>query len=143
MADYSDLELQRMLEQAYGIGASDMAAVPAAPDPRVTEMYEAHQMAQYDATVAGIVNANPDIRAERFHQYVAAANGNWDLAVQMYRDDTQQVLEEYGRASGAAPLPGETFAPAGYAPDPNASPKDNLNRAIEEATRAALARRGR
>src|SRR5581483_764495 len=73
-------------------------AAAAQEDPRVAEMYAAwtreQEMKQYDATVAEIVNdpANADINPNRYHTFVAAADGDFNRALEMYRADVAQVL---------------------------------------------------
>lgn len=77
-------------------------AAAAQEDPRVAEMYaywqSQREMEQYDATVAQIVNdpANADINPNRYHTYVAAADGDFEKALSMYRSDVLQILADYG-----------------------------------------------
>jgi hypothetical protein len=154
MPDFYDLDARRLMESyandpvgTHRAISQELAAAgyqTSADDPRVAEMYEAwkseREMEQYDQSIAEILNRpeNSDLLESRIHQYVVAAEGDFQKAVELYRTDTAQVLDYYGHAPGAAPLPGET---PGYTPDPNAAPRDNLHRAIEEAARASLARR--
>jgi hypothetical protein len=84
----------------------------------------ADELMAYDATVAEICAANPDIQEHRLHHYVAASNGDFDLAVEFYRSDTAQILREYGV--------GEAQPPAAPADDYRG--QEGLHQAIEQAT---------
>jgi hypothetical protein len=133
----------------YEAVTADMAAAGyPVGDPRVGEMYDAwkseRELAAYDATIEAIVNdpANADIDPNRLHTFVAAADGDFANALELYRADVARVLDTYGvngqgQTGGfdhTAPLPGETQRP----PVENLSPKDALHKAIEEASAAAL-----
>lgn len=152
--------------------ATEVASA-AQEDPRVAEMYAAwtreQEMKQYDATIAEIVNdpANADINPNRYHTFVAAADGDFNRALEMYRADVAQVLADYGvdpanataqqqeaaaqlaqanqaaaAAGGAPPVMGNgAAAPVPTQPDYAAegiSPQDALHKAIEDAAKASL-----
>src|SRR5579862_4832216 len=76
-------------------------------DPRYEQMLESWQREQelraYDEQVAQIVSdpANADIKAELLHGFVAAADGNFDRALDMYRAHSAAMLKEYSRAASA------------------------------------------
>ena len=102
------IDLGYTLEQAEA-GAQQAATdagvgalTPAASDPRLDEMYEAWQRDQqlqaYDARIAEIANdpRNADINPNRLHVFVAAADGDFDQALEMYRADIANVLTTYG-----------------------------------------------
>ena len=71
-------------------------------DPRVAEMYAHWQQEQelraYDAQIEAIVNdpANADINPNRLHTFVAATDGDFQKALDMYRADVAAVLTTYG-----------------------------------------------
>jgi hypothetical protein len=76
-------------------------------DPRVAEMYasynEQRDLQTYDAYIEQICAANPDVDGRRFHRFVSAAEGNFDLALQLYRADR---AEEEARVRAAYGLDG-------------------------------------
>lgn len=148
-------------------------AAAAQEDPRVAEMYadwqRQRELAQYDATVEQIVNdpANADINPNRYHTFVAAADGDFNRALEMYRADVATVLQTYGidpatatpqqqeqaaelaanqAAPGAPPVisngnGGGAAAPVPTQPDYAAegiSPTEALHKAIEDAAKGAL-----
>ena len=107
-------------------------------DPRLAEMYDEftrqRNLAAYDAEIERIISdpANGDINPNRLHTYVAAADGDFERAVQMYRADTAQIVADY-RLAPVEPAPRDYRAEG-------LSPQEALHRAIEDAT---AARRGR
>lgn len=117
------------------------AGLVATEDPRVAEMYADYQrqqeLAAYDAEIEHIVNdpANADINPNRFHAFVAAANGDFQAAVELYRADALQVMQDYTAAGGDT-----TPAPRDYRAE-GLSPVDALHRAIEDATAMRHGRR--
>lgn len=52
------------------------------------------QESGYDDAVDELVAANPDIETDRFHQFVHIAGGNFDRAVELYRDDDARSAEQ-------------------------------------------------
>jgi hypothetical protein len=126
-------------------------------DPRVDEMYAnwQHQseLKAYDAAIAEIVNdpANADIDPNRLHVYVAAAEGDFDNAIELYREDAARALvgaqeslglsdEQLQELRGQQPPAISGGAPA-LEGEGNAT--ERLHRAIEEATARSRASRGR
>jgi hypothetical protein len=113
-------------------------------DPRLAEMYNDWQsqrdLAAYDQQVEAICATNPDIDPNLFHQSVAAANGDWDQAVQIYRANITRTLQRYGvdptvaTAATEQPMAAPDYRAEGL------TPEQSLHRAIEEATRAARRR---
>jgi hypothetical protein len=151
MANYEAEELWRAFQTdpvgTYErVGQELAAAGYVAEDPRVAELYAAYtqqqELAAYDAAIQAIMDdpTNADINPNRLHAFVAAADGDFNLALQLYRSDAGTILAAYGLAQpgqpggfdAAAPLPVELQPPA-----PDLSPRHSLHRAIEEATRAA------
>lgn len=71
-------------------------------DPRLAEMYaewtQQKELAAYDAQIEAIVSdpANADINPNRLHTFVAAADGDFTKALDMYRADVANVLTTYG-----------------------------------------------
>lgn len=71
-------------------------------DPRLAEMYadwtRQRELQAYDAEIARIVNdpTNADINPNRLHTFVAAADGDFTKALDMYRADVADVLTAYG-----------------------------------------------
>lgn len=142
MADYEAEQLWRSFQadpvgtyQAIGSELAEAGVLP--DDPRIAEMYadfeQQRNLAAYDAAIAEIVNdpANADINPNRLHQFVAAADGDFGRALEMYRADTAEVLTTYGLDPGLSR--GETAQPVPV----DRSPVDSLHRAIEEAARAS------
>jgi hypothetical protein len=142
-------------------------------DPRLAEMYadwtRQRELAAYDAAIEQIVNdpANADINPNRLHIYVAAADGDFDQALVMYRADIANVLMSYGvdpttatpqqvdaaadvaqqaqvaaAAPGAPPvMGGGAGAPVPTTPDYRAeglSPQQALHKSIEDAAAMML-----
>lgn len=118
----------------------EAAGVITTEDPRVAQMYDEwsrqRDLAAYDAEVERIVSdpANSDINASRLALYVAASDGDFDEAVRLYRADAAQIMQDY-----AALRDDTTPTPRDYRAE-GLSPRDALNRAIEDA---AAMRRGR
>lgn len=85
--------MQAALDQGQQQQAQQPA--PAQLPPEIQNMYQSWQEEQnekvYDATVAKIVASNPDILEGRFHHFVASANGDFDKAVILYREDLRDL----------------------------------------------------
>lgn len=111
--------------------AAAQTASAAQEDPRIAEMYASYQqereLAAYDATIAEIVAdpANADINPNRLHTFVAAADGDFQRALDMYRADVATVLQTYGidpttatplQQEQAAEIAGRAQAPGQIAP---------------------------
>lgn len=179
-AGYLPAQAQQMAQAAYAESQQQPAAAAPAQtaaagqeDPRVAEMYAAYQQAAeleaYDAQVAAIVNdpANADINPNRYHTFVAAADGDFQKALEMYRADVAGILRDYGidpttatpqqqesaaalaeagqqEAAGAPPVMGTGSAAGAGAPiptQPDYRGMDGLNKAIDDAV-AAMVRKG-
>jgi len=109
---------------------------PVAPDPRVEEMYRDYELQQYDAMMASIVAANPDVNPNRLHAFIAVADGDIDQALAMYRHDTTQTLLDYNAVPAASQEP--AIQPFDYK-SAGLTPTEALHRAVEQA--AAMKRR--
>jgi hypothetical protein len=165
---------QATVEENTAAPAPESVAAAAQEDPRVAEMYadwqRQRELAAYDATIEDIVNRpeNADINPNRLHTFVAAADGDFNRALEMYRADVATVLQTYGidpetataqqqeqaaelaagqvAAPGAPPVisngsGGGAGAPVPTQPDYAAegiSPQDALHKAIEDAAKGAL-----
>lgn len=139
-AAYSDLIAQGYaadVAEAYlrGVVAADQAAPVS--DPRLDEMYadwqQNKQLTAYDQTIEQIVAANPDVDSNAFHVFVAAAEGNFDKAVSMYRADRAQILSDHGLQRVPQPGPAAMDYSAARAAG-HMTAQDELHRRIEEAT---------
>ena len=114
------------------------APAPAPMDPRVEEMWnvwnEAQQLNAYDATIAQIVNdpRNADINPNRYHLYVSAAGGDFDRALELYRSDVANLLEDYGIDPTKAPGYVEQTGPQSVQPIDGEDPRDKLHRQIDD-----------
>lgn len=128
------------------------------------------ELRAYDAAIEEITSRpeNADIDPNRLHTFVAAADGDFDEAIQRYRADTAQVLIQYGldpstatpaqvdratqiaeseAAGGAPPVVGNDAGGATPSATPTVtdyaaqglSPQQALHKAIEDA--AAQTRR--
>ena len=105
-AGYSVGEAAQIAGDAAAAAATEPSPAQVASaqteDPRLAEMYAAfkenQELVAYDASIERIVNdpANKDINPNRLHTFVAAADGDFDRAVQMYRADIAEVLTTYG-----------------------------------------------
>jgi hypothetical protein len=107
-------------------------------DPRIDQMYADYQrqqeLAAYDNAIAEVVSANPDVDPNRIHTYVAAAEGDFEQALQLYRADTARVLSTYSRVAAPAEDPAPDYRALGM------TPQQGLHAAIEQATRMAKRR---
>ena len=126
-----------------GVLAAEQSAP--APDPRYEEMYaqwqEQQQLTAYDSAIAQIVNdpANGDINPNAFHTFVAAAEGNFARALEMYRADRAQILSDHGLQRVPQPGPAAMDYSAARASG-HMTAQDELHRRIEEATAWAKGR---
>jgi hypothetical protein len=147
-AAYSDLIAQGYTaNEANAFLNGILVAEQAAPatDPRYEEMYaqwqQQQQLTAYDSAIEQIVAANPDINPNRLHAFVAAAEGNWDKAVEMERADRAQILQDHG----LQPIPEPDVPTDAYAARraEGMSPEDALHAAVDDATAWAKYQRAR
>lgn len=105
-------------------------------DPRIDEMYgfmkeqqRQRDLEAYDAAVNAITSdpANADIEPDRLHTFVAAAEGNFERALSMYRQNELAAVQRH-----SADLLAAGFSERQESRD--YSPRDSLHKAIEEAT---------
>jgi len=112
---------------------------------------EQQELAAYDATLDMILGQpeNADINRQRIHGFVAAADGDFDRAVQMYREDDARAQvqaaemvkrqlgwsdEQFQAAMRCQAPPVSGGAASEYQPGVE-DPRDALHRAIEIAAR--------
>jgi hypothetical protein len=112
MPDYSDLEARALFDSyaADPVGTHQAISQELAQagyqtqpeDPRLAEMYADYQrnneLLAYDAEVERLAALNPDVNPNRLHTYIAAADGDFEAAVSMYRNDTAQALSDHTAA---------------------------------------------
>lgn len=114
------------------------AGAPA--DPRVEnvinwfEQQQAEQ--QYDAELARIQQAHPDVNADLFHPFVAAAEGDFDQAYQLYSTYGQQWAAANATA-GEQPAAPPTLGSVGQTAPPGAG--DPQPKTIADAVDAFVA----
>lgn len=104
-AVFSTIQQQMSAQQA-----AEQQGAPAQPpmsDPRlesVINYVESQQNQQfYDGELARVQQAHPDLNADLFHPFVAAAEGNFDAAYELYDSWTQQWNAAHAPADPAAP----------------------------------------
>lgn len=120
--------LTQLQQQVTSQGQTQQPEQPAAPstDPRIEtvlswfEQQQAEQ--QYDAELARIQQAYPDVNADLFHPFVAAAEGDFDQAYQLYSTYGQQWAAANAPA-GEQPAAPPTLGDGQTAPPTEAQPK--------------------
>lgn len=125
------------------------------------------ELKQYDRALDEVLSdpANKDIDRDLFHTYVAAAEGDFENAVARYRAHVAEVLTRYGidpasatpaqqgaaaevaegeASTSAPPVMGSEVAGNGVntPTQPEYRGTEGLHRAIEDATRQSLSKRG-
>lgn len=116
----------------------------------LAEWRRERELQAYDQAVDQILGdpANADINRELYHTFVAAAEGDFQEAIQRYRAHVAQTLVLYGidpatataaqqaAAAAAPPVMGSEVAGAGAAPpaQPEYRGQEGLHKAIEDAT---------
>lgn len=111
------IEAEAAQQAADAIQAAEPTA-PAAPaeDPRLQELLawkqqqeqqtlEEQQMQEYYAAVDQVLAdpANADINRDRFHKFVNFADGNFEKAIEMYREDVAASRQEAVNSLGLTP----------------------------------------
>jgi regulator of PEP synthase PpsR (kinase-PPPase family) len=114
--------------------ASDLEAISneLTPYQALVQQEQEAVLAAYGAKVAEIAATHPDITVdERFHRAVALADGDFDSAVLIYRQDSELRRQE---ALAALGIDEQRLADLRHNRAP-ADPKAELHRRIEEAVR--------
>ncbi len=124
------------------LAAQEQQAAPGAPaapaavaDPRMEAAlaWVENQQTQsyYEQEIARIQAAHPDVSPDLLHPFVAAADGNFDQAVELYRS----FLQNFNASQGTPPPPGEV-APQVIASDTSAQtppPVEPKGQTLDEA----------
>lgn len=107
----------------------------AAPRELINREEEA-TLSAYDAAVDQIATANPDIDVPRFHRFVHAAEGDFEQALRLYRDDTAAARQEAMASLGIDERRlAELQARGGSLPATGGDPTARLHAAIEQAAK--------
>lgn len=105
------------------------------------ELQQSYAEQQYDRDMATTIEANPDIKPEHLHIWVAQANGDFNQAVQLYRQYVAGFITapESQTAPSAVPVLGSDSGGAAASTTPVAPKKQTMDEAIER-TMAMLRR---
>jgi hypothetical protein len=95
---------------------------------------------QYDKDMNAVIVANPDINPDHLHIWVAQANGDFDQAIQLYRNYTASFITapQGEQAPAAVPVLGSDSGGAAASTTPVAPKKQTMAQAIDR-TMAMLA----
>ena len=142
--------LQDRLKEAEATAAGEPApehSVANAPlDPRIEQMltdYEERRAADlYEEAMGQAISARPDINPDHLHPFVAAANGDFAVAIGMYDNYRTQLLssagitpEQLNTPPVAPPALGSDVGGAASSTTPVEPRKQTLDQAIEEFVR--------
>lgn len=111
-------------------------------DPRLQalldEREQVEQKTAYDAAVAQVKEAKPDLVEEWFHPFVVAAEGHMDEAVTRYDQWLTSVQSRFAPAEEQAPAPPATLGGGGQ-DGPAAPPVSEKYASLDDALDATLA----
>lgn len=101
-------------------------------DPEIEELLQRERERQaaelYDAELARVQAAHPDIKPDLFHPFVAAAEGDFDAAYEQYREWDQQAQQTYGIQ---VPDPNAVTPPPALGSESAAAPAPPIERKYE------------
>lgn len=106
------------------------------------ELQQTYAEQQYDKDMNATIIANPDINPDHLHIWVAQANGNFEQAVQLYRNYMAGFITapaEGETTAAAVPVLGSDTGGAAASTTPVAPKKQTMDEAIEH-TMAMLAK---